>query len=220
MADSGTSFGSSRTWKIGAGVAVGFAAVATGLLLSRSGRRLVKEVWQGRSRTRLEDRILDRLWSDRALARRPIDVREVGPGIVELVGSVRTEDEAHRAVEVAQSIDGVTTVVNRLREEAEESHLAETRRRYDRGDGDLHETHRYGMGVGMGRRRQSPETDPDRRDDHVRMVERELGVNRMEREESEPTGPAGPAHEPASSQPSPTVESDEVSGTEAAEERA
>ncbi len=188
MADK--SFGNSITWKVGAGVAVGFAAVATGLLLSRSGRRLVKEVWQGRTRTRLEDRILDRIWSDRTLSRRPIDVREIGAGTVELIGSVRTDEEGHRAVSIAQSVDGVGTVVNRLRTETVETRLADNRRRYEDGDPRLHETHWYGGGVGTGRRRQSPTTDPARRDDKVDIVTRELGVARAEREASEPLNEA------------------------------
>lgn len=187
------SFGNSVTWKVGAGVAVGFAAVATGLLLSRSGRRLVKEVWQGRTRTRLEDRILDRIWSDRTLSRRPIDVREVGPGTVELIGSVRTDEEGHHAVSIAQSVEGVGSVVNRLRTEAVETRLADNRRRYKDGDPALHETRWYGGGVGIGRRRQSPQTDPDRRDDKVDMVTRELGVARAEREASEPIEKTPPA---------------------------
>ncbi len=201
MGDLNSRFAGRTAWKVGAGVAVGFAAVATGLLLSRSGRRLVREVWQGRSRTRLEDRILDRIWSDRVLSRRAIDVREVGPGVVELVGGVRTDEEARRAVTVAQSIEGVTTVVNRLRAEALESHLAETRRRYGDGDPALHESHWYGVEVGTGRRRQSPATDPDRRDDRVDMITRELGVDRGERNPSEPVETTGPAVEGHSTAP-------------------
>lgn len=176
---------SNKAWKIGAGLAVGFAAVATGMLLSRSGRKLVREAWQGRQRTRLEDRVLDRLWADRTLARRNIDVAEVGPGVVELIGFVRSDEEADRARHIAETIDGVRTVVNRLNAEDLDAHLDGNRRRYGAGDPALTEKHWYGMEVGIGKRRQSPDTDPDRRDDKIRMVSRDLDVDRASRFTSE-----------------------------------
>jgi BON domain len=136
-------------WKVGAGLAVGFAAVATGLLVSRSGRRLVKELWQGRKRTHLEDRALDRLWSDAELARRPIDVAELGAGVVELAGEVASEDEARRAVALVQDIEGVHAVVNKLAVAEEESRLERARRHYTRGDDAYRESRWYGAGVGV-----------------------------------------------------------------------
>lgn len=176
-------------WRVGAGIAVGFAAVATGLWLSRSGRNLVREVWQGRRRTRLEDRALDRLWSDSTLSRRPLDVTEVGAGVLELSGAVANEDEAHRAVAMVSSVEDVHAVVNRLTVQSVESRIARLRRRYAGGDAALHESHWYGVEVGTGRRRQSAETDPGRRDDRVPMVSRDLDVQRAERLSSEATEP-------------------------------
>lgn len=81
-----------------------------------------------------------------------IHVVGLAPGIVELRGFVLREDQAHRAVELAQQPDHVHTVLNRLGVVEQESQLAETRRRFAAGAADLHETHWYGMGAGMGRR--------------------------------------------------------------------
>ncbi|MGH7475226.1 MAG: BON domain-containing protein [Longimicrobiales bacterium] len=192
MGDKKSGFGNT-TWKVGAGLAVGFAAVATGLLLSRGGRRLVREVWQGRTRTRLEDRILDRLWSDRRISRRRIDASEVSPGVIELSGAVRDERESDLAVQIARGVDGVQTVVNRLETETLESHLADNRRRYADGDPALHGSHWYGMEVGTGRRRQSRDTEPDRPDDSVDMITRDLDVSRAARFASEDVDEVGGA---------------------------
>lgn len=141
----------SATWKLGAGLAVGVAAAATGLWLSRGGGRVVREMLRGRLRTRLEDRVLDGLWADDALARRPVDVVELGPGVVELRGSVADEEEARRAVALATNVRGVHSVVNRLEIRSVESRVARLRRRYADGDPALRERQRYGTGAGMGR---------------------------------------------------------------------
>lgn len=117
------------------------------------------------------------------LSRRGLLVSEIGPGIVELTGIVRSEEEMDRAVELAQSVDGVRTVVNRLTPRDLEAHLAETRERFANGDDALHETRWTGMGVGMGARRQSPDTDPDRPDDHAKLLEREMQPDRLSRRE-------------------------------------
>src|SRR3546814_9972187 len=42
--------------RVGIAGAIALGAVASGLLLSRSGRRLLGEVWEGRQRTTIEDR--------------------------------------------------------------------------------------------------------------------------------------------------------------------
>ena len=53
-----TSSGFGRTvTRVGIAGAIALGAVASGLLLSRSGRRLLGEVWQGRQRTTIEDRV-------------------------------------------------------------------------------------------------------------------------------------------------------------------
>jgi hypothetical protein len=97
---------------IGTGIALG--AVVSGLLVSRRGRNLVREAWQGRRRTRLEDRSLDALWGDRTLGRRTLDVQEIDEGAIAISGVLRSEDERERAVEIVERIKGVRDVIDRL----------------------------------------------------------------------------------------------------------
>jgi hypothetical protein len=101
--------------KIGIATAIGFGAIATGLFVSRRGRHLVKEAWQGRERTRLEDRVLDLLWGDPVLGRREIDVDELDSGVVAIIGEVRTEQERKVALALARDVKGVTEVQDHLR---------------------------------------------------------------------------------------------------------
>ena len=122
----------------------------------------------------LEEATVEALRSDERAGRRAIDVAALGDGIIELTGTVATEDEARRAVEVAQRVDAVHTVVNRLAIGAVEEHIVRTRRRFDDGDPALTETHWYGVRVGTGRRRQGVSTDPDRNDDRVDRITRVL----------------------------------------------
>lgn len=132
------------------------------------------------------------LQSDGKLSRRRIEVDTIAEGVVELSGSVRDREEAERAVGIAQRTTGVYTVVNRLRIEAEDSHRDATRRRWAEGAPDLRERQHYGIGVGMGRSRHSPETDPDRPSDKQKIVERELDVKRMgDAPDSDPSVPDG-----------------------------
>jgi hypothetical protein len=100
--------------KIGIAGAIGFGALATGLFVTRKGRHLVREAWEGRERTRIEDRVLDTLWDDARLARRRIDVDETEAGRVELVGIVRSQEERERAVRLTAGVTGVSVVVDRL----------------------------------------------------------------------------------------------------------
>lgn len=100
--------------KIGIAGAIGFAAVATGMFVSRRGRHLMREAWQGRRRTRMEDRVLDALWGDPTLSRRELDVEETGDGEVELSGQVRSEEERRRALAIAGEVKGIATVLDRL----------------------------------------------------------------------------------------------------------
>lgn len=93
---------------------IGFGAVATGLFATRKGRHLVREAWQGRQRTRIEDRVLDALWSDPRLARRRIDVTEGVGGQVKLAGTVRTNTERVEAVDIAAGVKGVTMVLDAI----------------------------------------------------------------------------------------------------------
>ena len=100
--------------KVGIAGAIGFAAIATGLFVSRRGRHLMREAWEGKRRTRIEDRVLDTLWGDSTLSRRDIDVDEVSDGVIELTGEVRSEDERNRAFDLAAGVKGVTEVVDNL----------------------------------------------------------------------------------------------------------
>jgi hypothetical protein len=101
--------------KVGIASAIGFGAIATGLFVSRRGRHLVKEAWQGRERTRLEDRVLDLLWGDPVLGRREIDVDEVDTGVVAIFGVVRTDQERRVALAIAREVKGITAVQDHLK---------------------------------------------------------------------------------------------------------
>jgi hypothetical protein len=100
--------------KIGVAGFIGFGALATGLFTTRKGRHLVREAWQGRERTRLEDRVLDKLWDDPVLARRDLDVDEIDGGRIELIGNIHSYEERERAVRLAAAVKGVNNVVDRL----------------------------------------------------------------------------------------------------------
>jgi hypothetical protein len=100
--------------KIGIAGFIGFGAVATGLFVTRKGRHLVREAWEGRERTRIEDRVLDALWSDPRLARRRIDVDETEDGHVQLAGAVRSDAERQIAVDIAAGVKGVVLVLDAL----------------------------------------------------------------------------------------------------------
>jgi hypothetical protein len=100
--------------KIGIAGAIGLGAIVSGLLISRSGRRLVKEAWQGRRRTRLEDRVLDVLWGDPRIGRRNFDVEEIGDGVIALSGVVRARRERARALRIARGVTDVVRVEDRL----------------------------------------------------------------------------------------------------------
>lgn len=165
---------SADRWFFGIGASIGLAvgwvlARRTGVTLPGATRRELG---------RLEDRVAWALATEPIFRGRELTVGALTDGIVELVGTVRDEAESDRAVAVAQSVPGVRTVLNRLDLEIVEDHLAETRQRLEAQDPGLRETHWYGFRVGTGRRRQGAETDPDRPDDRVRMVTRELGANR------------------------------------------
>jgi len=123
--------------------------------------------------TGLEDAVIEAFLGDPLLGDRAIDVGAVSRGIVELSGTVWTEDEAQLAVRLARRVAGVETVVNRMEVE-------DTRRRRptprDYGDaGDVTPVSEWqGRTSGMGRRRQGNQTDPDRSDDSRHQRERAL----------------------------------------------
>lgn len=178
------------TWIVVAGVAAGVAAATwLGMRLARKRGMLPS----GELR-RLEKSVIRQLREDPILRTRGVDVAAIAPGIVELSGVVDTMEESHHAVDVVQAIAGVRTVVNRL-------DLGEfaTRRQRRRNGAELTGAQRwYGMGVGMGRRRQGRETDPARRDDKADIIsdelipKREIDVAEAIAEESESPGRLGP----------------------------
>ena len=94
--------------------AVGLGALASGFLLSRSGRRLVGDAFRGKRRSPLTDRVLEALWRDPALGRRHMDVEEMGEGTVILMGAVATDRERRVARELAMAVQGVNDVDDRL----------------------------------------------------------------------------------------------------------
>jgi hypothetical protein len=123
----------------------------------------------------LEDAVLSAFLDDEILGERGIDIGVVSPGIVELSGSVDTADEAHRAVSLASRLSGVRTVVNRIEiEDVGRRHSG--RRPLDEEDLEATFMHQEGRVGGMGRRRQSPLTDPDRPDDSQYRKERALAA--------------------------------------------
>jgi osmotically-inducible protein OsmY len=100
--------------KIGIAGALTIGAVASGYFVSRQGRRVLREAIEGRRRTRIEDRVLDALWGDRAIGARSFDVKETGPGAIVLSGRVASESERSRAIRIANDTKDVQAVEDRL----------------------------------------------------------------------------------------------------------
>jgi BON domain-containing protein len=115
--------------------------------------------------TLLEERVLETFQNDPILAERAIDIGALGEGVVELAGSVHSEEEAIHAVTIARGTPGVETVVNRMTVGEIESAFDETARRYEAGDPTLTEAHWEGQQVGTGRRRQGTSDEFDRHAD-------------------------------------------------------
>jgi hypothetical protein len=100
--------------KVGLAGAIAFGALASGFLVSRRGRRFLRDVWQERKRSPLEDRVIDQIWGEPVLGRRPIEVHEVEPGVIAVVGAVRTPEERRAVLNIARRIKGVMDVEDRL----------------------------------------------------------------------------------------------------------
>jgi hypothetical protein len=153
------------------GLAAGTAAAGSTYFIRRRWARQNQE----RVYDHLEVDVVDALCADDVAGSCPIDVAALGPGLIELTGTVPDEAAATRAAEVAQRVDGVHTVVNRLTVEVLEQHLAENRRRRETGAAELNARGWEGVGSGMGARRQGEETDPNRDDDSQAMTEDAIG---------------------------------------------
>lgn len=143
---------------------------------------------------RLSREVQAALREDEVLAPSSVVVLPLRDGMVELVGAVPTEEDRRRALARANAVEGVHTVVSHVSVQALEEHLAETRERFRQGDPALTETHWTGMGVGMGARRQSLDTDPPRPDDHAKLLDRELTADKVADQEMEPMSGASTRH--------------------------
>ena len=108
------------------GLALGFVAgesvgrvnarrIALAVSRWRQGRaRPATRLWTENEAERLEARVLDALSADVILVRRPVRVRVLGLGLVELSGRVSHVAEAALAGDIAQEVDGVDTVLNQV----------------------------------------------------------------------------------------------------------
>ena len=176
------------------------AGAAVGVWLWARGEERSREAAAPRERVPLEGdaeaRLARAIANDLELAGYGLEVRGISEGVLELTGELAESEQRERVVAMAHAIDGVHTVVNRIVLHDEEARAEAARTR--EGTGGLHHT---GMGVGMGTRRQSPDTDPDRPSDRQKLVDRELTVDRMEGDTvAQEPGPeeagAGEAREP------------------------
>ena len=151
------------------------AGVAAGIWLWRRGvgRHGEPEAVGGESDAGLQ--VARSFDNDLELAARGLGVTQISEGVIEITGVVADREQRQRAVAMAHNTPGVHTVVNRLVLEDEERRVEESRARHR--DTPIQHT---GMGVGMGTRRQSPDTDPDRPSDRQKLVDRELDVSKLE----------------------------------------
>jgi hypothetical protein len=125
----------------------------------------------------LEDAVLDAFLRDPVLSERGIDVGCVGPGIIELSGSVHSAEEGERAVRLVRRLEGVDTVVNRMDVDHDGRRAAGNERWEGHMAGEW-----TGRGVGMGQRRQAEETDPGA-DDSQHL--REMALEQSDRDQYE-----------------------------------
>jgi hypothetical protein len=163
-------------WVIAAGAVAGASVISFAAL--RALRR--RSATAPADADSLEESAVSTLRRDPRTSGSAIDVAAVAPGIIELTGMVLTQDVAQRAARLLHALPGVKTVINRLDTGSLERHLATNRRRRARGESSLRERQWYGVRVGTGRRRQSPATDPDRPDDTVKRMSRELEVTQRD----------------------------------------
>jgi BON domain len=119
----------------------------------------------------LEERVLEAFKNDPILSERAIDIGAVEDGIIELTGSVNSEEEAHQAVVVARGTPGVATVVNRLTIRIDEVLFDDAAHHYEDGDPPFTERHWDGQQVGTGRRRQGNSEEIDRHADPKNILE-------------------------------------------------
>jgi hypothetical protein len=161
------------------GGAPGLADGSLGSRVRRAAARLAPErrIWSAAEETdlvNLEDSVLDAFLQNPTLSERGIDVGAISRGIIELGGSVWSDEEADLAVRIANGVPGVQTVVNRMEIETEARARDSTRRRFESGDPALAQSRWEGRRVGMGRMRQGRQTEPDRPDDSQKHEDKAL----------------------------------------------
>lgn len=152
--------------------------MAAGVLFTAGIFALISRGRRGRNALRREMRVLEKrviraLRSQPGTREQAVDVEALGAGVVELSGYVDTEQMAREVVELVDRVPGVHAVFNRL-----DVRSVEMRLRKNRTRGSGAGTRWYGGGVGIGRRRQNPATDPQRRDDHADLKLKALQPNR------------------------------------------
>ena len=127
----------------------------------------------------LEERVLEAFKNDPTLSERAIDIGALEDGIIELTGSVNSEEEAHQAVVVAKGVPGVATVVNRLTIRTDEDLFDDAAHHYEDGDPPFTERHWDGQQVGTGRRRQGNSEEIDRHaDPRTELEDRSLSEDK------------------------------------------
>jgi len=77
--------------------------------------------WTEREAENLEARAVDALRGNPVLAQRPVRVRVLAPGLIELAGRVESAAELQRAGQLVRRLPGVTDLVNRLLVERQDS---------------------------------------------------------------------------------------------------
>ena len=131
----------------------------------------------------VRERVTEAVRASQPAAYHGVEVSAPARDMVELRGTVERREDADQAVQAAQGVAGVRTVVNRLVVAEEERRAEEARSRRESGDPAMTERGVHGLRVGMGQRRQGAETDPDRPDDSGPRKSHELRVERVAEQE-------------------------------------
>jgi len=157
-------------WLLAAAAVIGASAAAYGIL------RLVRQRRgepgrMPREYDSLESAAVEALRRDPVTGRCGIDVAALAPGILELSGSVPTQEVGQRAARLLHAVPGVKTVLNRLDIDSQQR---PTRAQWRGRGGGSGGGQWNGMNVGMGRRRQGAETDPAQRDDSQHLRDRSI----------------------------------------------
>lgn len=157
-------------WLLAVAAIAAASAAAVGLVRVVRSRRRSGGAGTGEL-DRMESAAVEALRRDPVTSECGIDVAALAPGIIELTGTVPSQSAGQRAARLLHAVTGVRTVINRVDVLGSERKPGPQRWGGEAGGGEW-----TGMRVGMGRRRQSPDTDPARPDDSARMLDRSLEV--------------------------------------------